>query len=194
MTQVQGRHKGFTLIELMVTISIAAVLMMIAVPDLTSFRRNAELTSVANKFINAVNAARGEAMKRGMNAMVTPLDNGASWGVGWAAFVDKTRLQSYNLSPDSAVAIQEMVPSGITVTGNSIASGATPYIMFDASGFSKAKAGNPAALAVEIKRNDVSVADQPSQTRYVIISVTGRVRVCKPAMANDPTCNMTSND
>ena len=186
----QIRSRGFTLIELLITVSIATILMMVAIPSFTAFRRNAELTSVANKVIGSINAARGEALKRGMTAFMVPLDNGASWNVGWAAFVDKsaTRTQTYDSAAEGVVAIQQAVPSGITVTGNNSAAGTAPYIMFDASGFSRTKAGGFGALGLEIKRTDVATAEQPGQTRFVIISSTGRVRVCKPISASDADC------
>ena len=189
----KASSQGFTLIELMVTVSIASILMLIAVPSLTAFRRNAELTSITNKLITSVNAARGEAMKRGMSAFLVPLDNGANWDAGWVAFVDKARTQTYNAAVDGVVATQQAVPVGITVTGNGTATGTIPYIMFDASGFSRTKAGGFGALAFSIQRNDVTAAEQPDQSRFVIISRTGRVRVCKPVDANDLNCRATSD-
>ena len=192
--QTPRRDGGFTLIELMVTVSIAAILMLVAVPSLTSFRRNAELTSVANKFITSVNAARGEALKRGMSAVVVPLDSATGWNAGWVAFVDKARNQTYNAAAEGTVAIQQALPPGISVTGNGTATGTTPYIMFDASGFSREKTGGFAGLTLAIQRTDVPAADQPEQSRIIKVSTTGRVRVCKPVSATDPNCNALSVD
>ena len=192
--RLRALSRGFTLIELMVTVSIAAILMAVAVPSFTSFRRNSELTSVANKVVGSINAARGEAMKRGMSSFMVPLDNGAIWNAGWVAFVDKTRTQIYNPAAEGNIAIQQTVPSGITVTGNGTATGTNPYIMFDASGFSRTKSGGFGALAFSVKRNDVTAAEQPEQSRFIIISSTGRVRVCKPISASDPNCSATSSE
>ena len=195
VNQTTSRDRGFTLIELMVTVSIAAILMLVAVPSLTAFRRNAELTSVANKVITSINAARGEALKRGMSAVMVPLDNATGWNAGWAAFVDKARNQTYNPAAEGTVALQQTVPSGITIAGNGIAGGTNPYIMFDASGFSQTKTGAPSGnLTLSIRRNDVSAADQAEQSRLIIVSKTGRVRVCKPASASDPNCNPLSTE
>lgn len=132
-------------------------------------------------------------MKRGMSAFLVPLDNGANWDAGWVAFVDKARTQTYNAAVDGVVATQQAVPVGIAVTGNGTATGTIPYIMFDASGFSRTKAGGFGALAFSIQRNDVTAAEQPEQSRFVIISRTGRVRVCKPVDANDLNCRATSD-
>lgn len=191
MANFTHSSKGFTLIELMITVAIAAILMLVAAPGLTSFRQNAELTSIANKVTGSINAARGEAMKRGMNAVIVPLDNGSNWAMGWAAFVDKANNQTYSATAEGIVSTQEAVPPGITVVGNGTATGTVPYIMFDASGFARDKASGFGALTFRIQRTDVSTADQPSFTRIVIVSRTGRVRVCKPTSASDPNCKDT---
>ena len=133
-------------------------------------------------------------MKRGANSFVAPLVDAAGWDGGWVAFVDKTRLQTYNASADGVVSTQQPVPSGIAVTGNNTASGATPYIMFDASGFSRTKGGGFGALALQVRRTDVPAAEQFDQTRVVIVSSTGRVRVCKPVSASDTNCQANSTE
>lgn len=55
---------GFTLIELMVTIVVAAILMMIAVPNFSRIVNANRLTTAANDMVGALNVARMEAIKR----------------------------------------------------------------------------------------------------------------------------------
>lgn len=180
--------KGFTLIELLVTISIAAVLMMIAVPSFSTFQRNAELTSITNTLMSAINAARGEAMKRGSFAMVVPLD-GANWSSGWRVFVDKDLNFTYEEDKDELV-LDHPAPAGfITISGNNTAADDSPYILYNGSGYSKTKAGAFGALAFSIRRNDVSTSQQLEQTRRIIVASTGRTRSCRPASDTDATCS-----
>ena len=151
------RQRGFTLIELMVTLAIGSILMLVAVPSLTTYRRNAELTSATNTLLAAINAARSEAMKRGTSAMVVPTNNGTDWNTGWVVFslgaTNTTR--AYNPATDKTVHVQSALPTFINVVGNGSAAESPPYMMFDASGYSKTKAGGFGALALTLTRTDV---------------------------------------
>ena len=183
--------RGFTLIELMVTISIASVLLFLAVPSFVAYKRNSELTAATNTFVASLNAARGEAMKRGVNAFVVPTDNGNNWTNGWLAFADIDRNRVFTSdAADALVSRQAAVPAGITVTGNGTATGAVPYLMFDSSGYAKTKAGGFGALALRFQRTDVSGTAQLAQTRILVVASTGRVRVCTPTSATDSNCKL----
>lgn len=162
--------RGFTLIELMVTITIIAIAMAIAVPSMTTFMRNAELTRVTNSLLASINAARSEAMKRGMNAMVRPIDS-TNWRKGWVVFVDVARDGDATNTTNIRVTSQPELPSYFDVTGFNA--------RFDASGYAIGANG-----VFVIKRNDLSGSEQLDQTRKVIVAVTGRVRTCKPATAS----------
>ena len=186
--------RGFTLIELMVTLTLGAILMVIAAPSFVTFQRNSELTSFTNSMVAAINSTRGEAMKRGRYAMLTPTDD-TNWNSGWKAFVSfNATTRAYDSTQDLIVVTRDAAPSYLSTTGtNGSAAASPPYIMFDASGYSKKKDGSPGNLTFKVARNDVATSQENSETRLVIISVTGRVRVCKPASATDPTCLATSS-
>ncbi|MEO8388361.1 GspH/FimT family pseudopilin [Polaromonas sp.] len=185
---------GFTLIELLITLAIGVVLTMVAIPSLTTFKRNAELTSATNTFIAAINAARSEAMKRGMNSFVVPTNNGSDWSTGWVIFVDKDRTQTYSPTSDGTILVQNALPAYFSVTGTNVATGSTPYIMFDASGYAKTKTGTFGALTITLTRNDLAGNTQADQTRRIIISKTGRTRTCKPTSTSDASCSTSATD
>ncbi len=188
MMRRPSRPQGFTLIELMVTLAIAAILMFLAVPSFVSYQRNAQLTSAANTLLAAINAARGEAMKRGMSAMVVPTGNGSDWTEGWVVFVDKNNNREYINTDDITVLTQTKVPSGISITGNGTAAESPAYIMFDAAGYSKKKNGSFGNLSISFVRSDLAAADGYRQTRKIKILSTGRVRMCTPKRADDENC------
>lgn len=58
------RGRGVTLVELMVTLAIAAILVMIAVPSFRNITLSNRLTTAANQVVDAINMARVEAVKR----------------------------------------------------------------------------------------------------------------------------------
>lgn len=84
--------KGFTLVELMVTVSIASILLAVAVPSYQSIMRESRLTTQANELMTALHYARSEAVKRGMRVTICKSANGAScggnWSDGWIVFND----------------------------------------------------------------------------------------------------------
>lgn len=177
--------QGFTLIELLVTVSLAAVLMMVAVPSYTAFVRNSQLTSFTNTLLASINAARSEAMKRGMHAMVVPVD-GTNWSSGWVVFVDVDRSNDFNAANDIRIATSDAAPSYLTLSGTGAAAETNPYILYDASGYSRTKTGAFGALTLEVKRNDDSSV---SQVRRLKIASSGRARICTPRTSSDSTCD-----
>lgn len=185
-----SRFRGFTLIELMVTIAIAAILMVVAVPSLVTYQRNSEMTSFANTLLASINAARAEAMKRGRYAMVVPVD-GVAWASGWVVFVDVDRTGTYNAANDILIQTREAPPGFLTVSGTGVANEAAPYIMFDPSGYAAKKSASLVPnLRLTIARNDVSAAEVAEQSRRLVIAITGRARVCKPSA--DATCTASA--
>lgn len=65
------RHdRGFSLVELMITVTIAVVLIMIAVPSFKTITLSSKLTTTANDIVGAINIARMEAIKRNANTQL----------------------------------------------------------------------------------------------------------------------------
>ena len=185
---MKNRSAGFTLIELIVTIAIAAVLAALAAPSFIQYQRNSELTSLTNSLLAAVNAAKGEAMKTGRNAFVIP--RGSGWNSGWIVYVDMNRDNSYTEGTDITVQTQDALKGYFSITGNSIAAGASPYVKFDNSGYSVDNSAAPVALSLTIARTDAPSARALEETRRVVVARTGRVRTCKPS--TDTTCTSSA--
>lgn len=89
---MKSRSRGFTLMELMVVLTLAAVILAIGAPSFNQFRRNNRLTGVANDFLGSIQTARSEAIKRQVPVGVCPSDDGSKCTSGnfrgWIAFVD----------------------------------------------------------------------------------------------------------
>ena len=85
-------QKGLTLVELLITITIVAILLGVGVPNLTTFVKNNRILSQTNLFMLSVKTARSEAMTQ--RAIVTLCQSndgencGGSWSDGHIAFLD----------------------------------------------------------------------------------------------------------
>jgi len=177
----RAAFRGFTLIELMVTLVLLAVMLTLAAPSFLTFQRNAELTSTANSFVGSLSAARAEAMKRQLRAFVIPGDcvtASTSWATGWCVYLDtNTSTTAASVLPDSGdiiVAKQGPMPGTVAVASSTFLDGTSAYVMFNGSGF-MALVGSAFSTDRSIRMsNGTSEAD-----RLVIASPSGRLRVCK---------------
>ena len=75
--------KGFTLIELVVTMSIIGTLLALAIPSFNATLTSSRITSYANDFVSALNLARSEAVRRGIVVMVSNNGTPTHWENGW---------------------------------------------------------------------------------------------------------------
>ncbi|HFL3433549.1 TPA: GspH/FimT family pseudopilin [Legionella pneumophila] len=80
---------GFTLVELLVTLSVFAIILTLIVPSLRTMILNNRLTSNIDSLVSSLNYARGVALDRAVNVAVCPLGSpgstacGANWNSGW---------------------------------------------------------------------------------------------------------------
>jgi type IV fimbrial biogenesis protein FimT len=128
------RHYGFTLIELMMTLTIAAILLTVAVPSYVSMSKNNKLTSHVNELVSSVHFARSEASKRGTKVILcrsgnptatNPTCGGSSytWSTGWLVFAlgdtsGRSTPYLYDSSKDDLLRIG-MSRSGVNIKTNS---------------------------------------------------------------------------
>jgi type IV fimbrial biogenesis protein FimT len=85
---------GFTLIELVVTVAIAAIVLTIGVPSFQQLIADNRITAQVNQFVTSLNIARSEAVKRNSRVRVCKSSDGATcaasgdWQQGWMVFSD----------------------------------------------------------------------------------------------------------
>lgn len=77
------KAKGFSLIELMVTVAVIAIALTIAVPSFSNSVRSSQLGSASNQLIAALQQARSEAIKRRTTLYVQAGGSTAAWAHGW---------------------------------------------------------------------------------------------------------------
>jgi prepilin-type N-terminal cleavage/methylation domain-containing protein len=76
------RAQGFTLIELVVTVAVMAILMVVAVPSFMEFRQRTALKGAAEQLVSAWDQARFEALRRDQNLFVTLRNDSGSVCMG----------------------------------------------------------------------------------------------------------------
>lgn len=122
---VVSRRGGFTLVEVMVAVAIAAVLLGIAAPSFRDATVGMRATSIANTMVGTIIQARSEAIKR--NAAVTLCAstngtscNGTDWSQGWIVMcnVSSTEPTICNSAGSSTLVMsyQQAISTGWKIT------------------------------------------------------------------------------
>jgi type IV fimbrial biogenesis protein FimT len=89
-----NKHSGFTLIELMISIVVLAVVLALGIPSFQEFIKNNRLAGQTNDLVMAIQMARNEAVKRGTGSVICASGNQATcsesddWTTGWIVFSD----------------------------------------------------------------------------------------------------------
>ena len=98
------RNKGFTLVELMVTIAVAAILLGVAMPAFQSTSRNNAVRATTNDLISSINLARQQSMSMRTQVTLSPASGG--WDDGWAlTFDDAAAGEDAEFTPQRNVSI-----------------------------------------------------------------------------------------
>lgn len=125
-TQAAGcalRPHGFTVVEVIVTLAVGAILLALAVPALSGYIRSVRAVSETNDFVGALNRARSEALVRVGNMKLCASDTtattpvcGGVWNDGWILFNDCDD----DGTPDTATATCDTDGDGTAETNESL--------------------------------------------------------------------------
>ena len=189
---MRGTHAmqaGVTLAEVLITLSVSAVVLAIGAPAMGQWVRNIEIRGSAGSLLSALQAARAEALSRNASVRLELTD--AQGRPGWrlacvqvsARCPAQIRAETVNTGTGVrwGVATLNSMPAFGTVIA--AGHGMPASVRFDAVG-----AAPSVASGDDIARIDITHAnDANARRRVVLIAARGMVRVCDPlAVSGQP--------
>ena len=167
-------RNGFTFIEMIVTLTIAGILIALAAPAMRDFILNQRLATQANDFIGDLNLARSEAIRRATNVTVCKqggtlaspsCSSSAAWSAGRVVFVD-TDSDGQLESNETVLRVRE------SLDGNN-----TNSIVFASTGLTTLTTGTEVTMRFCDSRG-------PGKAVTLFINYTGRARIDQTAAAS----------
>lgn len=173
-------QRGLTLVELVIALSILAILLHLAMP---SFRDliDSQRREVAGKdLLSALRSARTEAILRHRAVIVQPLKE--DWGQGWRMIADDSGLGLQD--PDNPVLVVRQGDGKVRIVGNLRVA---KWVRFNAL-------GGPSETGGGQGNGTLHICDQRTGATHlrVIISTSGRVRLDSGPGEVDP-CTSTDS-
>lgn len=163
------KHRGLTLFELLVSMSIFSVVTAIAVPSFQHITASNSLATDTNELVASMQHARSEAVTRGQNVTICAADSTlaacsglSNWATGWIVLD----------SGGNIIRVHEALSTNALVEIGAV--GTLGGVVFNRNGFT-----NDARTIRLCGPNKVA-----TRARGVVVSVDGRVRLASDSNSN----------
>lgn len=176
------RSNGYTLVEVLATLAVTAVMASVSVPGLQGLARSARVSGAANDILADLFLARSEAIKRRLRVVVCRSGDGAScatagsWEQGWIVFAD-TDGNGQRAPAEALVRVQQRLPAGVRLTGTSTMA---KYVSYAPTGAARTIGGGFQAGTLTV----CPVSGERAAGRQIVISSSGRPRTQKIQLAS----------
>ncbi len=162
---LKARARGFTLVELLITVAVLAIGLSLAAPTFTQQIANYRVRSASESIVNGLNYARAEAVRRNSPVRYTLDAGGPGWTVAQVSTAATLQSRASGELP------------GITATSST----ASLILTFTPTGFVDTS-------GVRLSQVTVASAVPNTETRQIDIFGGGLIRVCDPTVtaADDP--------
>lgn len=163
------KSTGFTLIELMVTIAVLAIIAGIGIPSMSGFIEQNKVNSIKEQLASAINLARSEAIQKNEYVVICGIKKNEKqcktggnkkWHFGWLVFVDKNNNSL--LDTDETIINQKKIEDQNTKIQLATAMKAISY---HTNGMAWSKKG---ANSILLSKNTISICKGNAQTALSI--------------------------
>lgn len=171
--------QGFTLVELMMTVAVLAIMLSLGVPAMGEFVKNSRLVTQTNDLIASFHLARTEAIKRGARVTLCKSLAGATcdatadgrWGIGWITFVDPANVGTLDVG-EALIDTRAATPLNVAIAPQAGDVSVQNYVSYTAQGIVRDAAG-------AAQNGTFRICDDRglSKGRGVVLSPTGRVEL-----------------
>lgn len=176
-------EEGFSLIEMLVAVALAAILTSLAAPSVAQFAASLQLSSASNNLMASLFLARSEAIKRNGRVVLCKTSDGVNcaasggWEQGWIVFHDANN-NALREETEQIIQQQMALSGSLRLTGNATVAS---YVSFVSTGGTRLTGGGFQAGTLTLCRASAASVDG----RQIILNAAGRPRVQKAAI---PSC------
>lgn len=172
---VHGEEGGFTLLELMIAIAIAAIVVVMGAPAFTEMIANQRVKAVTSELLTELAYARAEAAKR--RARVGVAMNGVAWENGWSVFVDDDRDNQFG-GGDTVLKQRSALSGGLKVCATGVnGDNSIDAVIYGADGRLRTYSSGVLKSGVSGVVISSSSGTSELRARVVVFSATGRLSV-----------------
>lgn len=123
--QFQNNSPGWTLLNLLISVSIIAIFTSLALPAFSRLAWDQRRVSAVNSLVHTLHLARSEAIKRAQIVVLCPtdpagtcLERAGPWTDGWMVFVNLDRDHPPRRDPGEPIIHMAAAPSGVDIHAN----------------------------------------------------------------------------
>lgn len=156
--------RGFTLIELITTMAIAAILIGLAAPSFREYSQNAAAAAQNNQMVADMGLARMEAVKFGDSVRISA--RGGNWDAGWVVATDRDRNGALN-GNDRVLRESPAAKEGFHWIGATDSGTPVEHVFFNSNGY-LAQSNEPIMFQL------LTPDREPRKCKRVAVGLSGR--------------------